>query len=130
MWASALCSFCEAFGWTNFHNGFHRHRMCHSSRPAAQRVRVSLETYAGVDAQRDDVKSRLLDLIASTPSNMPTSKRLTDEILDVVRQLEESCPTPDEQVVESLTGNWELLWTAQDQRSDEWSLGPLRTWIK
>ena len=82
------------------------------------------------DSDDDGMKMRLLELIAETPSNMPTSKRLTQEILDVARQLEATCPTPDDQVVEQLAGNWELLWTAQDQRSDEWGLGPLRTWIK
>ena len=96
---------------------------------------MALEDVSTDMKQRDDglddgIKMRLLDLIAKTPSNMPTSKHLTQEILDVVRQLEATCPTPEDQVVQMLAGNWELLWTAQDQRSDEWGLGPLRTWIK
>lgn len=101
---------------------------------------ISLQHYysplaAGItDPETDisplEIKRRLLDMIAATPSNMPTSKRQTDDILYVVRQLESNCPTPDQDVVEKLGGNWELLWTAQDQSSDEWGLGPLRTWIK
>jgi hypothetical protein len=81
--------------------------------------------------RREETKMQLLDLIAGTPSNLPTSKSVTDQILDVVRQMEETCcPTTDEDVVEKLGGNWELLWTAQDQSSDEWGLRPLKTWIK
>lgn len=82
------------------------------------------------DTQRSEAKRRLLDLIAGTPSNMPASKSQTDQILGAVRELECVCPTKNGDVVETLGGNWELLWTAQDQSSDEWGLGPLRTWIK
>jgi len=91
---------------------------------------VSTDTKQRDDDHDDGIKMRLLDLIAETPPNMPTSKLWTQEILDVARQLEATCPTHEDQVVGQLAGNWELLWTAQDQRSDEWGLGPLRTWIK
>ena len=81
-------------------------------------------------ATNESSKERLLSLISSTPSNAPTSKDLTREILATVRELEAECPTPDSEVVPELAGNWELLWTAQDQSSDEWGLGPLRRFIK
>lgn len=55
----------------------------------------------------------------SAPSGRPTPPRLTDEILDGVRRLERTCPTPDEAVLSRLAGTWELLWTAQDFRSPE-----------
>ena len=77
-----------------------------------------------------DIKAELLSLVAATPSNAPTSKELTQEIFNVVAELESRCPTQDSDVVSKLGGNWELLWTAQDQSTDEWGLGPLRTWIK
>jgi hypothetical protein len=105
--------------------------------------RISLRSWGGtttflakanldqdMDSLNVEIKRQLLDLIAATPSNLPTSKRQTDKILCVVRSLELQCPTADEDVVDKLAGNWELLWTAQDQTSDEWGLGPLRTWIK
>jgi hypothetical protein len=79
---------------------------------------------------RERTKNQLLSLVTSTPSNAPTSKHTTDDILAVVRELEAQCPTPEADVVPMLGGNWELLWTAQDQSSDEWGLGPLRRWIK
>lgn len=62
---------------------------------------------------RDDMKNRLLQLIASTPSNAPTTQSLTNQIISVIRQLERLCPTPDRQVLRELGGNWELIWTAQ-----------------
>jgi PAP_fibrillin len=80
--------------------------------------------------QRLTVKSELLDLLKSTPSNAPTSRKLTKEILDKVDELERNCPTKDEDVIQSLAGNWELLWTAQDRQSNEWKRNPLRAMIK
>jgi hypothetical protein len=82
------------------------------------------------DETREAVKDQLLQLISTTPSNAPTSKQTTKGILVVVRKLEARCPTPDGEVVPKLGGNWELLWTAQDQSSDEWGMGPFRRWIK
>ncbi len=78
----------------------------------------------------ESAKNQLLELVCSTPSNAPTSKETTDEILSVIRALEAICPTPDSDVVASLAGNWELLWTAQDKASPEWRLGPFKTFIK
>jgi len=101
--------------------------------PRGKSVRSTFQSSSiegGVEAsQREGIKERLLQLISETPSNMPTSPSLTNEILDVVRQLESTCPTPDEEVLSKLGGTWELLWTAQDQKSDEWGLGPLKRWI-
>jgi hypothetical protein len=82
------------------------------------------------DETTESVKDQLLRLISSTPSNAPTSKGVSSEIIAVVRELEAECPTPDAEVVPRLGGNWELLWTAQDQSSDEWGMGPLRRIIK
>jgi hypothetical protein len=82
------------------------------------------------DETREAVKDQLLQLISTTPSNAPTSKKTTKDMLAVVRELEALCPTPDGEVVPKLGGNWELLWTAQDQSSDEWGMGPLKRWIK
>jgi hypothetical protein len=39
------------------------------------------------------------------------------------------CPTEDENVLESSSGGWELLWTAQDQASPEFDQNPFQTWI-
>ena len=91
---------------------------------------IDTSTKRNLDQPREEIKSQLLELLSATPSNQPTFKSLTNEILNVVRQLESNCPTPDNEVIGRLAGNWELLWTAQDQMSDEWGLGPLRTWIK
>lgn len=82
------------------------------------------------DKIREDIRTELLDLIALTPTNAPTPPSKTNEILKVIRELEALCPTPDEGVLSELGGNWELLWTSQDKTSDEWQLGPLRTWMK
>jgi hypothetical protein len=58
-------------------------------------------------------KELLLELLDSSPANVPTPTKLTKQILDVVRELEESCPTEDNCVLGQLAGNWELMWTAQ-----------------
>jgi hypothetical protein len=57
----------------------------------------------------------LLTLLSKVPSNVPTPKSLTDDILIAVRTLEENCPTNDDRVLLESAGNWHLLWTAQDQ---------------
>jgi hypothetical protein len=79
---------------------------------------------------RSATKNQLLSLISSTPANAQTPAKQSKDILDKVRRLEQLCPSEDEQVVSTLAGNWELMWTTQDKSSDEWGLGPLRTWIK
>jgi hypothetical protein len=82
------------------------------------------------EQDRQTRKLELLDLLKETPSNAPTSRKMTREILEIIDDLEKCCPTPDEQVLESLAGNWELLWTTQDKRSHEWRRNPLRAIIK
>jgi len=67
----------------------------------------------------------LLALLDSVPSNLPTSKSLTDQILNAVQTLEEDCPTSDRSVLSELSGNWELLWTAQDRSSEQYKKGGL-----
>jgi len=74
----------------------------------------------------NDIKvDALLALLDSIPSNLPTSSSLTDQILGAVRNLEEDCPTLDGSVLSELSGNWELLWTAQDRSSEQYIKGGL-----
>jgi len=76
------------------------------------------------DINDNDKKvNELLTLLDSVPSNLPTSRSLTDRILDAVKQLEQDCPTSDGNVLSELSGNWELLWTAQDQSSEQYLKG-------
>ena len=66
------------------------------------------------DATREEMRAGLLELIGDTPRNAPTPKSTTNEILAKVKRLEDSCPTAeDDDVLKSLGGAWELLWTAQ-----------------
>lgn len=65
------------------------------------------------DVTREEMRAELLELIGDTPRNAPTPKRTTEEILAKIRRLEYSCPTAEEDVLNSLGGAWELLWTAQ-----------------
>jgi len=77
---------------------------------------------------KDMKKDELLNLLSSVPSNISTPKKLTSDILSAVRDLEDFCPTNDAEVLTSLGGNWELIWTAQDKSSLE---GRQRlNWIK
>jgi len=76
-------------------------------------------TSVSADAINNNSKSKLLDLLDDVPSNAPTPRGLTDGILSAARVLEDCCPTPDDDVLSELAGNWELLWTAQDQSSAE-----------
>jgi len=74
----------------------------------------------------NDIKvDELLALLDSVPSNLPTPKSLTDEILGAVKKLEEECPTSDGSVLSELSGNWELLWTAQDKSNEQYINGGL-----
>jgi len=89
--------------------------------------------YSQVSSMRDDAlqsaeKTRLIRMLSSVPSNAPTPRKLTDEILQAVTQLEQQCPTPDDEVLAELAGNWELLWTAQDPNSAESKRGAF-SWI-
>jgi PAP_fibrillin len=85
-------------------------------------------------SREETLKDDLLQQIAATPANSPTSNAQTTSILNTVRELEAICPTEDdnnEMFLQKLAGNWELLWTTQDDKSDEWNMaGPLRRWIK
>jgi hypothetical protein len=79
---------------------------------------------------RASLRSELLSLLKETPSNAPTSRKLTKDILSKIDELETKCPTPEQDVLGNLAGNWELLWTAQDTKSTEWRNNPFRSWIK
>jgi len=74
----------------------------------------------------------LMELISETPSNAPTPYALTQDILDVVRQLEQQFssqwriydgPSSSQQLQDYLSskvsGTWDLVWTAQDRTSKE-----------
>lgn len=75
-------------------------------------------------------KDKLLRIISSAPSNAATSRDTTRKIIDAVRDLESSCPTLDENVIDRSAGSWELLWTAQDQSSEQArSLSPWNRFI-
>ena len=63
-------------------------------------------------------KENLLDLLQSTPTNAATSTQLTNDILSKTKELETMCPTPEENVLQKIVGNWELVWTAQDKSND------------
>lgn len=106
------------------------------------------------DATRLQTRDDLMQKISDTPRNSPTPKTTTSEILSLVQRLESMCPTEDENVLESSSGGWELLWTAQvgrwgyatkfvshlvltnhfnlfqDQTSPEFDQNPFQTWIK
>lgn len=84
--------------------------------------------YEATSRPSTPIKNDLLDLLFSVPSNAPTSPSLTSKILSAVRQLENECPTPNEDVLAELAGNWELMWTAQDKTSAESQRGPF-SWI-
>ena len=49
-------------------------------------------------------KEKVLAMLENTPRNAPTSRKTTNEILDIVRKLELECPTPDEDVLQKLSG--------------------------
>lgn len=85
---------------------------------------------ADAEKARQRKKDDLQMLLSSVTSNVSTPKELTAKILSAVRNLEELCPTRDDDVLEELGGNWELTWTAQDKSSPEGSQSPLLTWIK
>ncbi len=78
-----------------------------------------------LEINTDDKVDELLALLDSVPSNLPTSRSMTDRILDAVANLEKVCPTPEDKVLSELSGNWELLWTAQDKTSEQYLKGGL-----
>jgi len=75
-----------------------------------------------------ETKTKLLDSLSSVPRNMSTDEAITAEILSTVRKLEDFCPTAEQDVLKSLGGNWELIWTAQD-RSATGSKKKILNWI-
>jgi hypothetical protein len=79
---------------------------------------------------RNQLKKELCDLLKVIPSNRPTGLEQTRTILSLVRQLEDTCPTPDDLVLIKLVGNWELVWTAVDPNSLEQRRFSLQNWIK
>lgn len=79
-------------------------------RPSSISLRMST---TADDATRLHTRDELLELISGTQRNSPTPKSTTAEILSLVKKLESTCPTEDTDVLESLAGGWELLWTAQ-----------------
>lgn len=74
-------------------------------------------------------KNKLLTLLSNVPPNEPTPKDLTEQILQAVKDLEETCPTPEQDVLQAVAGNWELLWTAQDVSSLPQQRINLRSWV-
>eukprot|EP00977_Amphora_coffeiformis_P030021 scaffold44280_cov137-Amphora_coffeaeformis.AAC.1 len=85
-------------------------------------------TAASATDDNNATKQRLLDLLAAVPRNTVTSNRQTQEILETVRALEPSCPTPPGDVLTNSAGTWELIWTAQDKNRHQEGLSPFR-WI-
>ena len=73
-------------------------------------------------------KLALLELLKTVPPNEATPKDLSLDILNAVQVLESTCPTADSDVIPSLAGNWELIWTAQDTQVTQ--SNPFSTWIK
>ncbi len=74
-------------------------------------------------------KTELFNLLSKVPPNEPTPKELTASILQAVKSLEDNFPTPPEDVLASVAGNWELLWTAQDLSSLPQKRVNLKSWV-
>jgi hypothetical protein len=80
----------------------------------------AVSRFSSTSEDTQSTKAQLLELVLEkTPRNAPTSASTTEEILKVVRELEEQCPTPDTEVLQELAGTWELLWTTQDRSRPE-----------
>ena len=137
VWALSLAAIlilsttCSCSGFLLLSNSFNCRNppMSHQKRVLSTALGSKQQETATAD-HRSTTKNQLLSLISSTPANSQTPTKLTNDILDKVRSLETICPTEETKVVPALGGNWELMWTTQDKSSDEWGLGPLRTWIK
>mmetsp|Transcript_39578 Transcript_39578/g.80745 ORF Transcript_39578/g.80745 Transcript_39578/m.80745 type:complete len:331 (-) Transcript_39578:287-1279(-) len=97
-------------------------------RGSAKGLRAFDKSNEDLPAANERKKSELIDLISSAPRNAPTSPSMTRAVLSLVREMERLCPTPDDDVLPELAGNWELMWTAQDTDSAEFRRGPL-SWI-
>ncbi len=74
-------------------------------------------------------KAELFNLLSQVPPNEPTPKELTASILQAVKSLEDNFPTPPQEVLPSIAGNWELLWTAQDLSSLPQKRVGLQSWV-
>ncbi len=111
---------------------FPRNLLLLSSNPKTMAVYAGSNLNADIDINnmRDEKKKILMDLLSTVPSNVSTPKQLTSDVLSAVRDLEGYCPTQEEEVLSSLGGNWELLWTAQDTLSKEGSQSRIFNWIK
>lgn len=82
------------------------------------------------DKAEDENKVALLELLEKVPPNESTPKELTSRILEAVSVLESECKTSDDDVLSSLVGNWELIWTAQDSKNlPANQRNPFRNWI-
>ena len=79
---------------------------------------LSTSKTQGQETVKENLKSDLLSSIANAPPNAPSSRKQTNEILSLVRELEQYCPTIDSDVLIESSGNWQLLWTAQDMVVD------------
>lgn len=106
----------------------HQHSVLHLSL-SPQKNDKGLDNVDNI--QNSESKQKLLNLLAQVPPNESTSKELTQQILQIVNDIEDLCPTPDTDVLSRVSGNWELVWTAQDKSSLPNSVGsnPFATFI-
>ena len=81
------------------------------------------------EAPSANSKRDLLNLLSEVPPSEATPKDLTASILQAVKKMEDNFPTPPEDVLESIAGNWELLWTAQDLSSLPQKRVNLQSWV-
>mmetsp|Transcript_27492 Transcript_27492/g.42386 ORF Transcript_27492/g.42386 Transcript_27492/m.42386 type:complete len:303 (+) Transcript_27492:38-946(+) len=121
---SMVVSFADAFtacpSSTHLHNG------------PPTRIRQSFlfaTKSTNNEAPSTNDKIELLNLLSKVPPNEPTPKELTASILQAVKILEDNFPTPPEDVLQAVAGNWELLWTAQDLSSLPQKRINLRSWV-
>jgi hypothetical protein len=81
---------------------------------------------------KQQLKSRLLTLLAEVPPNESTSIELTRQILHAANTLEAHCSSTqieEDSILPRLAGNWELLWTAQDLSNLQKNNNPFLTFI-
>jgi len=91
-----------------------------SKSPFSSSSRIQLHgSSTSVSLDRDTIKQELCNLLQSTPGNVPTPTDLTQQILSKVQTLEQVSENSDKDILQELSGNWELLWTTQDKSSLE-----------
>eukprot|EP01083_Nonionella_stella_P241827 844082_1 len=123
-----------ALGWHFLQQGIGANAWSASTPPSGsvRSRRVICWNFSPASSASNDLgqetKTKLLDSLSSVPSNRATSPQLTAEILSTVRKLEDFCPTAEQDVLKSLGGNWDLIWTAQD-RSTTGNKKKLLNWI-